>query len=252
MSHYSWIYVVGIGLITGIGLIVGSVLGVYSNLKHSTISRIMSLGAGMLMSAAIVELVIEIFNDNPKVVSFAIIFGSMCFSFGNFLLSKFSAANRKRCGECIAQPNEIDNPGSGIAIALGTVMDAVPESLVLGMVLKSQGVSIPLIAAITIGNAPEAISSSSGMKSAGRSVVWIFSLWLGLALASGALTLVGYELHELLNKNFVDFIQAFGAGAILSMISEVLLPEASHDAPPFGGLIVASGFIGILLFGFFA
>lgn len=249
MNDYSWISVIGVGLITGIGLIIGSVLGTYSNLSHSSISRMMSLGAGMLMAAAIVELVVEIFDNNPKVVSVAMMFGAASFSFGNYLLSKFNAENRKRCGECVAQPNEIENPGSGLAIALGTIMDAIPESLVLGLVLNSQGISVPLIAAIAIGNAPEAMSSSSGMKLAGRSVGWILTLWIGLALASSLLTLVGYELHGFLNKNFVDFTQAFGAGAILSMISEVLLPEASHKAPTCGGLLVASGFTGILLFG---
>lgn len=249
MNEYSGIEVFSIGLITGLGLIIGSLIGIYSKIKHSSISQIMSLGAGMLMSAAIVELVVDIFHAKPLLVSLSLLFGSISFSLGNYILSKFKASNRKRCGECVSQPSEEESPNSGLAIAIGTIMDAIPESLVLGLVLKAQGLSLPLIAAITIGNAPEALSSSSGMKLANRPVKWILSLWIGLAVVSGLLTLLGYKLHESLDENFVAATQAFGAGAILSMISEVLLPEASHDAPPFGGLIVSIGFLGILIFG---
>lgn len=249
MQNFSLIEVFSIGLITGLGLIFGSIIGIYSNIKHSNISQIMSLGAGMLMSAAIVELVVKIFHEKPLLVCLSILFGSISFSFGNYLLSKFKASSRKRCGECVAQPTEEEAPNSGFAIAIGTIMDAIPESIVLGLVLKTQGLSLPLIAAITIGNAPEALSSSSGMKLANRPVKWILTIWIGLAFGSGILTVFGYLLNDLLIENFISAAQAFGAGAILSMISEVLLPEASHEAPPFGGLIVSIGFLVILLFG---
>jgi len=251
INNYSSVFVLGIGLITGLGLILGAGIGVYSNLKHTYVARVMSLGAGMLLSAAIVELVIDIFNKKPLMTGLSLLAGAVSFSIGNLILSWYNAKNRKRCGECVSQPSEEDAPNSGLAIALGTFMDAVPESLVLGMSLKSQGFSLPLLIAITIGNAPEAMSSSSGMKSSGRSIRWIFSLWIGLALASSLLTFVGYKLHELLNQNVEYFMQAFGAGAILSMICEVLLPEAAHDSPAFGGVIASLGFISILLFGFF-
>jgi ZIP family zinc transporter len=78
--------------------------------------------------------------------------------------------NRKRCG-CVLQPSENDVPGSGLAITLGTVMDAVPEGIVLGLSLFTQGVNLPLILAIALGNLPEAISGSVGMLVASRTKV---------------------------------------------------------------------------------
>ena len=56
-------------------------------------------------------------------------------------------------------------------------MDAIPEALVLGLTLKTHRPEAALIAAIALGNLPEAISGSAGMEAAGRSVKWILGVW---------------------------------------------------------------------------
>jgi zinc transporter ZupT len=44
-------------------------------------------------------------------------------------------------------------------------------------------------------------------------------------------------------------LQAFGAGALLAMVSETLLPEAAHERPAYSGLVTSIGFGALLLLG---
>jgi zinc transporter, ZIP family len=103
-------------------------------------------------------------------------------------------------------------PNSGLAIAMGTAMDAVPEALVLGLVLHAHGPDAALIAVAT-------------------------------ALLTGA----GFALAGVLTEDTALLLQAFGAGALLAMVSETLLPEAAHEGPGYSGLVTAIGFAALLL-----
>jgi ZIP family zinc transporter len=61
-------------------------------------------------------------------------------------------------------PSEQDAPGSGTAIAIGALIDGIPESVVLGLGLVAAGtVSPAMLAAVFISNVPEGLSSTAGM-----------------------------------------------------------------------------------------
>jgi len=136
------------------GIIVGALIGIYTPLSHRAIAATMAVAAGLLLAAATVELAAEAITMIPSLaVGFvALMIGAIGFSWANSILSSVGAGDRKRCGECVAQPSEDSNPGSGNAIALGTAMDAIPEALVLGLTLKTHGPEAALIAAITLGS----------------------------------------------------------------------------------------------------
>jgi len=239
----------GWGLIPGFGIVVGALIGVYGRFGHSDVARMMAFGAGMLLAAAAVELAAEVVEVSPLSGLSALMIGAAVFSFGNALLSTRGAENRKRCGECVAQPSEQASPNSGLAITLGTALDAVPESLILGLTLASGGPDIVLIAAITLGNLPEALSASAGMKAARRTERWILSLWGGVGVGTAVLTVAGYLVAEIVSEQVALLMQAFGAGALLAMVSETLLPEAAHGAPRYSGIVAAAGFAGLLVLG---
>ncbi len=130
---------------------------------------------------------------------------------------------------------------------MGTAMDAVPEAIVLGLALHAQGPNAALIAAITRGNLPEAMSASAGMRAARRKVAWILGLWAVISAATTVLTGVGYAFAAVLTAHHALLLQAFGAGALLAMVAETLLPEAAHEGPAFSGVVAAAGFGALLL-----
>ena len=44
-----------------------------------------------------------------------------------------------------------------------------------------------------------------------------------------------------------SIFNAFAAGALIAMVVETMIPEATHDSSPFNGLIAVLGFLIILL-----
>ena len=74
-----------------------------------------------------------------------------------------------------------------MAIAAGTLLDGVPEGVVLGLSVIQYGTpGIGTVAAFFLGNIPEALSSSAGMRRAGRSAGYVFGIWIGIFFSIGA------------------------------------------------------------------
>ena len=134
--------------------------------------------------------------------------------------------------------------GSGTAIAVGALLDGVPESVVLGMtLLGGGGVGVPVLAAIFISNLPEGLSSAAGMKANGRSARYVFGVWGGIAVASGLAGMCGALFLEGAAPETVAVITAIAAGAILAMVADTMIPEAFEKAHLYTGLITTLGFI---------
>ena len=161
------------GLLSGSGLLVGAIVAdaLFGKLTHRMISAVMGFGGGVLIAVVATELIGERVSDDlgPTAV-IALLAGAAIFSGANFYLSRRGAKNRKRCGECTEQPREGEQHGSGAAIALGSVLDGIPEAMVIGMSVANGGaISVAVIAGFFLANVPQGLSSTSGMKVAGRS-----------------------------------------------------------------------------------
>jgi zinc transporter, ZIP family len=115
----------------------------------------MAFGAGVLISALAFELVAEAVEGGGAVVtSVGFLAGAVAYVAANALLDQRGARHRKRSGD--QQPSEEDQPGSGAAIAVGALLDGVPESVVLGLsLLGGGGVNPAVLVAIVIPNVPE-------------------------------------------------------------------------------------------------
>ena len=207
----------------------------------------MSVGAGLLLAGASLKLAADAIRiAGPVAAALSLLLGAAMFSASNALLARFGAAHRKRCGECIQQPAESQRPGSGVAIALGNAFDAVPEAMVLGIALWDPVVPLALVIAFSVGNFPVALSSTAGMRAAGRSYTYIFLLWSAIAMGAAVAIAAGYLAFGSLSEAWPPRLRAFGAGALLAMIAETMIPEAFHNSPRFSGLLAALGF-GLLL-----
>jgi zinc transporter, ZIP family len=238
----------GWGALSSVGLILGAVVGAFSRLSHHAIALAMSVGAGLLLAAASLELATEAIRIvGPVGAVSSLLLGAAVSSAANALLARFGAANRKRCGECTAQASEQQQPGSGLAIAMGTAIDAVPEALVLGLTLRQLHFPSELLIAIAVGNLPEALSGAAGMRCAGRSYRYILLLWSTIAVGAAVATAAGYAAFGYLGQASPPHLQAFGAGALLAMTAETMIPEAFHNSPRFSGFLAAVGFCVVLL-----
>jgi ZIP family zinc transporter len=235
------------GAVSSSGLLVGAIVGSFSRMPHHGVAMAMSVGAGLLLAGASLKVAADAIQiAGPVAAALSLLLGAAVFSSSNALLAQFGAAQRKRCGECVQQPSEAQQPGSGAAIALGHALDAVPEAVVLGIALQGPGAPLALVFAFSVGNLPEALSSAAGMRAAGRGYAYVFLLWGAIAIGAAASIAAGYVGFGSLGPLWPPRLQAFGAGALLAMTAETMIPEAFHKSPRFSGLLAALGF-GLLL-----
>jgi zinc transporter, ZIP family len=168
--------------------------------------------------------------------------GAVVYLAANLVLARHGARHRKRSGD--QQPSEKEQSGSGAAIAIGALLDGIPESVVLGLGLLGGGsVSLSVLAAVFISNVPEGLSSAAGMKRNGRSARYVFGVWVGIAVASGLAALLGYVLLGGAPPEVEAVITAVAAGAILTMIADTMIPEAFENTHAWTGLITTVGFL---------
>jgi zinc transporter, ZIP family len=230
------------------GVLVGAILGLLTDFGHRAIAATMSLGAGVLLSIASVEIASEALMLSGAVSTVGgIVAGAATFSLANAAL--VTARDRKRCGECKPQPSEADAPGSGTSIALGTALDAVPEALILGVTLRASGPDLALLVALMLSNVPEALSATAGMRLASRSSTYVLSLWGGIALGTAVVTALAFYLLSDLGPNATAILKAYGAGALIAMAAETMIPEAFHNGPRYSGVLAAAGFAALILVG---
>jgi zinc transporter, ZIP family len=230
------------------GVLVGAILGLLTGLGHRAIAATMSLGAGVLLSIASVEIASEaLMLAGAASTVGGIVAGAATFSLANAAL--VTGKDRKRCGECKAQPSEADAPGSGSSIALGTALDAVPEALILGVTLRASGPDLALLVALMLSNVPEALSGTAGMRLASRSSTCVLGLWSGIALGTAAVTALAYYFLSDLGPQASAILKAYAAGALIAMAAETMIPEAFHNGPRYSGVLAAAGFAALILVG---
>ncbi|MGA4683964.1 ZIP family metal transporter [Micromonospora sp. AB353] len=231
------------GLLAGSALLVGAAVGFFARVPRRMTASVMAFGAGVLLSAVSFELIDEAHEQGglrPVVIGAAI--GALAYTGMNVLLARHGARHRKRSGD--EQPSEREQPGSGTAIAVGALLDGVPESVVIGASLLAGGpVSLVTVIAVFLSNVPEGLSSAAGMRQAGRTRRYVFGLWTAIALISGAAALAGYTLLGGAPPEVLATITALAAGAILAMITDTMVPEAFADAHLLVGLITVLGFL---------
>jgi ZIP family zinc transporter len=244
-----WLQAAGWGLLSASGLLIGAVGGYYSWLQHTTIARVMTFAAGVLLAVVAVDLVIDARGAaSLHWTVMGLLGGAAVFSSVNWLLSGRGAKHRKRCGECVEQPKEEEQPGSGLAIAAGTFLDGVPEGVVLGLSVLHQGApGLATVTAFFLANVPEALSSSAGMRRAGRSARYVFSVWIGIALMISLAAAVAGLVLRSTGPAVRETVEALAAGAILALVSETMIPEAFHGSPQFNGLLLVVGFVALLI-----
>jgi zinc transporter, ZIP family len=231
------------GLVGGGALLVGAAVGYFVHVSRRVIASIMAFGSGVLISALSFELMDEAYRTGGfDATAIGFLAGAAVYTAANWLLEQQGAKHRKRSEGL--QPSEQESAGSGLAIAVGALLDGIPESIVIGLsLLKGGTVSFVAVIAIFLSNIPEGLSSAAGMKRAGRSAVYIFGVWGGIAVISGVASLIGYSVFQSFSDNVVAATTAIAAGAILAMLVDTMIPEAFEGSHTFAGLITVAGFL---------
>jgi zinc transporter, ZIP family len=228
----------GWGLLASSSLVLGALVALRWHIGTRTIGLIMAFGAGVLISAVAFDLVEEASNKATgsgwaiagMLVGCAVFFG------GDWLIDRAGGSDRKDSGGA-------QEGGEPLAIVLGTVLDGVPESMVIGLTIFEGGaVGAAYLCAVFLSNLPEAIGSTTGLVSSGWTHSRILWMWLGIAGVSGLASAAGYQVFQTASPNTVAFVLTFAAGAILTMLADTMMPEAFQESSKYAGILTTIGF----------
>ena len=225
------------GLMTAGSLWVGAALAAFGRLSERVIGLAMAFGAGALIAAVAYELVIDAFATDLRLAALGFACGGLTFYVGDVLIDRMGGEGRK------SMTGEAQLAGSASAIVLGTVLDGIPESFVLGSSLVEEGaVPVAVVVGVFVSNVPEALSGSAGLLAAGWSRGHVFTMWTKVVVASVLATVAGWYFIDSIGGAGGAFVTAYAAGALIVMLADTLMPEAFQLGGREAGLLTALGF----------
>jgi ZIP family zinc transporter len=230
------------GGIAGSSLVLGALLGIFKNIPNKVSAFVMAFGTGVLIGAATFELLTDAVRDGGILFpSIGFLLGATIFIIAELLILRKGGHERKR-----SKTSPVGH--SGLAIFIGTIIDAIPESVIIGVsLLEHHTVSWLIVIAIFVSNFPEGLSSTIGMKKDGYSTGRILFLWLVVMALSSLSALLGYVLIDASSAWLITSIGAFAAGGIFAMVSSTMMPEAFEEGGPLVGFISAVGLLSSLI-----
>lgn len=240
------------GLIGGGALLVGSAVAWFVDIPTRVVAAIMALGAGVLISTLAFELVEEAAEDGgliPTTVGF--LAGSILYIVADRLVTRPRRPARQPAP---AGPNIVARRvstgagvaagGGGLVIAIGALIDGIPESIVMGLsVLQVGGLSVPIVAAIAISNIPEGLASTAELKRGGTSGAKVAVLWSSIAAITVVASVVGFLAFQSAPVGLIAVITTIAAGGLLAMVCNTMIPEAFAEQRALTGLYATIGFL---------
>lgn len=210
------------------------IFGAWIALKRSPSDRVTGLisafGAGALVSAISFDLVLEASGKkSPAVLAIALALGAFAYFLGSLYLDRHNKAGAAS--------------SRGLALLMGATLDGIPESLILGIsIAAGGGLSLPFLVAVVVSNLPEGMASAAVLgKDPNYTTRRILGMWLIVVVISAVAAGLGAFVTTTQTITGAA-AQFFAAGALLTMITDDLIPEARELAGLGAGLGAALGF----------
>lgn len=218
------------GAVAASPLLVGALLALVRTWPARLLGIILGFGAGALMASIAFELWeqgVELAGHGPLIAGVAA--GALCYYIAARILDARQAKTKQDAG--------------GGSLAVGALLDGIPEQLVLGIGLASgEGVGVALVVAILVSNLPESIGSASDLLEGGMRKGRVVLLWAGVAVLCALATVAGFALASVVGDGFRAAANGFAAGALLVMLVDSMVPEAQQKAKESTGLATVIGF----------
>ena len=218
------------GAVAAAPLFIGAVLAMLRKWPPRWLGIVLGFGAGALMASIAFELWEEGLNlAGPIPLVAGVAAGALSYYIAARILDARAAKKKSQAG--------------GGQLAVGALLDGIPEQLVLGIGLASgEPVSVALVIAILVSNLPESIGSASDLLEGGMAKSRVLLLWAGVAVVCTAATVAGFALASVTGDDFRAAASGFAAGALLVMLVDSMIPEAQSKAKESTGLATVLGF----------
>jgi zinc transporter, ZIP family len=227
----------GWGAVAASSLVIGALLAFARQWPTRQVGLVLAFGAGALISAVSFELAAEALDvGGLDATAAGLATGALVYFGLDGLIARHTSTGHGRTGRAAGS-------GAGTALALGAFLDGIPEQLVLGIALAGgEGIGVGLLVAIFVSNLPEAIGSASAMRRSGTARFRVLALWGGVAVVCVLASAAGYALADTASGELRAGIDGFAAGALLVMLIDSMIPEATRESGRVTGLVATLGF----------
>ena len=93
-----------------------------------------------------------------------------------------------------------------------------------------------------VSNVPEGIAGTINLRAAGYTDRRILGMWVGLTIVSAVAAGIGFRAAQSGHVTGL-FSEAFAGGAVLTMLSNSMLPEGFEHGGRLVGLVVVLGYL---------
>ena len=239
-------------LAAGIGvgtLLVGALIGWRFDVSRRAVAAVMAFGAGVLIATLALELVTEASEAGgpwPVVLGFA--GGALLYVAGDALVTRLARARRHPAHESTGSRNVTakrggDTPGGGAPIAVGALLDGIPEAIVIGLAAATGGFPVAIVAAIGLSNVPEGLAGTVPLRRAGRGPRFVFGLWGAITALAVVAAILSVAFLQGATGAAIAVVQSVAAGALLAMVCNAMIPEAFEEDHWATGLLATAGFL---------
>ena len=241
----------GVGASTVVGALFGFIFG---SLSQRISDVILSLGAGVMLSAAILGLILPSLEYGGVgavfVTCLGVISGGALIYLLNKLLPTLEGVFELNTS---ADPNERERRRKVILFVLAIAMHNLLEGIASGVAFGTgnEGDAFMVATSIALQNLPEGMVLISPMLSIGisRKKAFLYAALTGLAEVVGAL--VGYFTVSV-SEILLPFFLALAGGCMLYVIIDEMIPEThSHGNSSAASFAFAAGFLAMIVFDFF-
>ncbi len=223
LEAFSW------GFLAQSSLLVAGLLVCWVTVPTKVVGILGGLGAGMMISAVAFDLLPEAMDDiEPWQTGVWMMVGVAVFLLADqFVENRFGSAGA----------------GGAMGIVVGSVVDGVPESMILG-IQSGTGVAISagFVVAVFVSNIPQAVAPSADLAAAGWGPRRLGQLWLLVVLACGVAAALGFLATDLTSAVQGDRAAALAAGGLLAMLTNSLMPFSFERGGSLAGAATALGF----------
>lgn len=221
------------GAIASSSLVLGAGLAMARRWSDAVVGIVLAFGAGALIAGVAFELAeAGVAEGGALAVGIGLAAGAMAYFFADRAVE--ARSGRRGTGAAGA---------AGMPLAVGALLDGVPEQAVLGIGLATgDGVSVALLVAVFVSNLPESVGASADMLGAGRSRRFVLLLWLGVGAICTLASVGGRAIAEVAPPALTGVVDGFAAGALLVMLVDAMIPEARAKARDLAGLATVVGF----------
>jgi ZIP family zinc transporter len=225
-----------LGGLSSAALYIGEALARPLGQAHRVVGLVMAFGAGTLLSAVAYELIPDSSLGQGWGLALGFGLGAVVYYVGDRLVDGKGGQDRQQIESVEA------TSGSGAGMFLGALLDGLPEAFVLGIGMTlGDGVSVAFVGAVFVSNVPQGIAGTTSLLDAGYSSRHIFRMWTALTVACALAAVAGFVVGDAFGGTGI-YVQAFAAGAVLTMLADSMMPEAFQHGGKAVGLLTVLGY----------